>query len=120
MVDLLQCAIVVPANQVAVQGAAGWKVLGNISPLAASTEHIHDAIDEIAVIMPPIEPAMLGRRYQRADQRPFFIRHIAGIAQLAAVVSGTVLVCPHLGICTCQTGAAQRIIEGSVASSAPI
>jgi hypothetical protein len=73
-----------------------WRqILGQRSPLASRAQDVHHPVDDLAHIdMTPVA-APLGRRDQRADQRPLVIRQVARIAQFVPVVAPTVVLRPH-------------------------
>ena len=81
--------------EVVVHRAARRQVLRQRRPLAAGAQDIHHPVHHLAHVDRPLVAAALGRRDQRPDQRPFLVRQVARIAQLAAVVSGAVLGRPH-------------------------
>lgn len=95
MMQPIERAIVLPVEEIAVHRAARWQVLRQRCPLAAGAQDIHDAIDDLAHIDGPLVAATLGRRDERVNQRPFGVRQVARIAQLAAVVAAAVLGRPH-------------------------
>jgi len=64
--------------------------------LAAHREPKHQPVDDFALIHRVLVAAPFGQRNQRCDQRPFFVRHIAGVAQFAPVIPTTVFVDPRL------------------------
>jgi hypothetical protein len=80
-----------------VHRAARRQVLGDRAPLAAGAEHVHDAVDDLALVDLALAPAALGGRDQGRDQRPFRVGQVAGIAQVVAVVAAAVLDGPHGG-----------------------
>jgi hypothetical protein len=88
-------AVVVPSVEVVVQGAARRQVLGDRGPLAARAQDIHEAVDHLAQVDPPLVAAALGGRDQWGNQRPFLVAPVTGVAQLAPVVATTVLTRPH-------------------------
>ena len=95
MVNVLQRAVVIPQIEIIEERALGWKVFGNIAPLTARAQYIHDPVDDLAHIDFSLSPAMFGRTNQRRDVRPLLVRQIARITQLVTIVFGAVLACPH-------------------------
>jgi hypothetical protein len=93
--DPRQCPVVLPALEVAVQGAAGRKVFGDVALLATGAQHIHDAVDDLANIDLPISPPMFGGRDLSFNERPFLVGQIAWVAKLVPVVPGAVLWSRH-------------------------
>ena len=88
-------AVIAPEVKIIMQRRARRQVLRNRPPLAACAQDIHQPVDQRAIIdMPPIAAA-LGRPNQRRDTRPFGVRDIAGVAQLAAVIARTIFVRPY-------------------------
>src|ERR1700739_5063994 len=75
--------------------AAGGQVLRDRAPLAAGAEDVHQAVDHLAKIDRALVAARLGRRDQRRDLRPLFVRQVTLVAQPATVVAGAVLFGPH-------------------------
>src|SRR5207248_4122364 len=75
--------------------AARRQVLGDGAPLAAGAQHIHDAVDDLALIGLALAPAMFGGRDERLDQRPLGIGEIARVTEVIAVVAAAVLDRPH-------------------------
>jgi hypothetical protein len=76
-------------------GAAGRQIFGNVTPLAAGAQNIHDAVDDRAHIHSSFIAAFLGRRDKRLDQCPLRVGQIARIAQVVTVIFCSVLDCPH-------------------------
>src|SRR3954468_11508865 len=95
VVNAPERAVVVPSVEVVVQGAARRQVLGDRGPLAARAQDIHEAVDHLAQVDPPLVAAALGGRDQWGNQRPFLVAHVTWVAQLAPVVATTVLTRPH-------------------------
>src|SRR3984893_6310535 len=95
VVNVLQRAVVIPQIEIIEERALGWKVFGNIAPLTARAQYIHDPVDDLAHIDFSLSPAMFGRTNQRRDVRPLLVRQIARITQLVTIVFGAVLACPH-------------------------
>ena len=98
VVDPLQSAVPLPAAEIAMHRAAGRQVLRDRAPLTAGGEHVHDAVDDRALVDLASASAMLGRRDQRCDQHPFRVGQVARIAQVIAVVATAILNGPHAGI----------------------
>jgi hypothetical protein len=65
------------------------------APLAASREHIHKAVHYLAHVNSALPAAAPSRRDQRFDERPFRIREVTGIAQLATIITRTIFVRPR-------------------------
>jgi hypothetical protein len=95
VVNVLQRAVVIPQIEIIEERALGWKVFGNIAPLTARAQYIHNPVDDLAHIDFSLSPAMFGRTNQRRDVRPLLVRQIARITQLVTIVFGAVLACPH-------------------------
>src|SRR5439155_19478214 len=71
------------------------QILRNRPPLASRAQDVHDPIHHLAHIdVAPVAPT-LGRPDKGADKRPFVVGQVAGISQVATVVSPTVLRRPH-------------------------
>jgi hypothetical protein len=71
VVNVFQRAVVVPQIEIIKECALGWKVFGNIAPLTARAQHIHDPVDDLAHIDFALSSAMFGRRNQRRNVRLF-------------------------------------------------
>jgi hypothetical protein len=95
VMDAIQRAVVVPAAEVVVHRAAGRQVLRQRCPLAASAQDIHKPVDNLPLDNSTLIATALGGRNQRCNDRPLSIRQVAGVAQLAPVIPGAVLVRPH-------------------------
>ena len=98
VVEALQRAVPSPQVHIAVDRAAGRKVLRQRSPLTAifQLSHIEQAIDHRPQIHLALSPAPLRRRNQRGDDLPFGIGQITGIAQSLAIITRTSLSISHL------------------------
>ena len=55
-------------------------------PLAAHAQNIHQPVDDFSHVHVALVAAATRRRNQRSDMRPFGVRHIARITQLAAII----------------------------------
>ena len=93
--DPIQGSIVIPAIQVVMHLAAGWKVFGNISPLTAGSEQLHDSNQDFSDIDRAFVPTRLGRWGQRSQLGPLLVRQAMSVAQAATIVSETSFVGPH-------------------------
>jgi hypothetical protein len=78
----LEPAVMLPAQEIAIDRASRWQVLRQRRPLTARAEDIHDPVDYLAHVNRAFVAASLGRRDERPDQPPFLVRQIARIAQL--------------------------------------
>ncbi len=63
------------------------QVLRDRPPLAACAQHVHEPVDYLAHIHMTLVASALGRRKQRRDVSPLFVRQIAGIAKAASIVT---------------------------------
>jgi hypothetical protein len=106
VMQTIERAVLIPQTKVTVHGAARGKVLGKIAPLAARAQYIHHTVHDGAHINAPPAVAAFGGRNQRFDMpirnlclqsllRPLIILHVAGVSQMIAVVSLTVVVRPY-------------------------
>src|SRR6185503_3972656 len=95
VVDPLQCAVIGPQIEVVVDRAFRRQVFRDRAPLTAGRENVQEAVHHLPHVHPALATASLARWDQRFDQSPFIVGQIARIAQLAAVVTGAVLVRPH-------------------------
>ena len=92
--DSLQCAVIGPQIEVAVDRAFRWQVLRDRAPLTADRENVHQAVHHLPHDHRALATASLAGRDQRFNQSPFGVGQIARISQLAAVVTGAVLARP--------------------------
>src|SRR5216683_2243140 len=90
VMDSLQRAVICPQIEVVVDRASRRQVFRDRAPLTSGRENVHQAVHHL-----PLATASLARRDQRFNQSPFVVGQIARISQLAAVVTGAVLVRPH-------------------------
>lgn len=95
MMDALQRAVPVPQVEIVVDRALGRKVLGQPLPLAARPQNVEDGVEHLADIDLAPAPAALGGWDQRRGQRPFRVRHIAGITKTFALCRAAMLGLPH-------------------------
>src|SRR5260370_17064684 len=95
MMNLVVHTLIGPQIEIAEQRTLGRKVLGNRPPLAARAQDVHETVDNLSHIdgTPPTAP--LGLRNQRPYQGPFLCRQIARVAQLVAIIAGTIGGTPH-------------------------
>src|SRR6476469_4932485 len=98
MMKAQQRAVVVPQVEITVDRAAGRKILGKGTPLAARAQDVQQAVDHLADVHAALVAATLGRWDQRLDQVPFLVRQITGITKLAPVIAGSVLIRPHASL----------------------
>ena len=93
--DTPECAVPVPATEIVVHRAAWRQVFRQRRPLAASAQDEHHPVDDIPLGYRSLVATALGRRDQRADQRPLLVGQVAWIAQFAPIIVNAVLVSPH-------------------------
>src|SRR5208283_6029152 len=86
MVDAIERAVVIPADEVIMYGAAWRKVLGDRAPLASGAQDVHRAVHHFTHLDRALVAAGLGPRDQRLDQVPFVIGQVTRVAQPATVV----------------------------------
>ena len=96
VVDPFQCAVIGPQIEVVVDRAFRRQVFRDRAPLTAGRENVHEAVHHLPHDHRALATARLARRDQRFDQSPFVVGQIARISQLAAVVTGAVLLV-HIG-----------------------
>ena len=94
MMNPIQRPVIVPKVKIFEQSAAWRQILGHRAPLTAGAQDIHQAVHDFTDIDAPLTATTLGRRYQWSDMRPFFIRHVAWVAKLAAIENGGAII-PH-------------------------
>ncbi len=93
--DAVQGAVPFPQRKIVMHRALRWQVLGQGAPLAAGSQHVEDAVQNLTDIDLPFPAATLRRWDQRRYQRPLGVGQIAWIAKTLAVVKATVLARPH-------------------------
>ena len=93
--DLLHRSIIRPIREVAMHRTPGRQVLGQRPPLAACRQYIHNAVDHLANDNLTTTAAMPRWRDQRLEHRPFLVRHVARVTEMASVVLAAVLNAPH-------------------------
>src|ERR1700683_4197051 len=94
-VDSFQRAVIGPQIEVAIDRTSRGQVFRDRPPLTAGRENVHQAVHYLPHDHRALTSATLARWDQRFHQSPFVVGQIARIAQLAAVVTGAVLVRPH-------------------------
>lgn len=82
VMNAVEDAAPAPIAKVAIHCAFRRKILGDIAPLAARAQHIHDTVEDFSHVGFALAPATLGGRNERRHMRPFLIRHVARIAQM--------------------------------------
>lgn len=90
MVYSIQCPVIIPKVKILKQRAAWRQVLGHRTPLAAGAQDVHQAVHHFPDINAPLAATTLGWGDQWRNMRPFFIRHITRVPQLAAVIGATI------------------------------
>src|SRR5450759_509997 len=95
VVNAIQRAVVPPQTEVPIHGAARRQLLGAVATSESSAQHVHDAVNDIPCVHFTLAAPALRRRNERPDMRPFFVRHIARISQMIALVARSVLARPH-------------------------
>jgi len=93
--DTIERSIPAPQIKIVKQRAARRQILRNRPPLASRAQDVHDPIHHLAHIDVAPVAATLGRPDKGADKRSFVVGQVAGISQVATVVSPTVLRRPH-------------------------
>ena len=93
--ETIERAVPVPKIEIAEQGALRRQVLRYSPPLATRAENIKQAVENLAHVDLTPATAVLGRRDQRLDQRPFRIRQIARVAQTITTIFPAVRFRPH-------------------------
>jgi hypothetical protein len=94
-VDARERAVVAPQIEILVKCGARRQILRDRAPLAVRAQQVHQYFNQIALV--PVSPiaASLRGGNERPQKRPFRVRQIAGITQLAPVMPGSVLARPH-------------------------
>src|SRR5262249_51737601 len=97
VVDTMQGAGVSRQIDVVVYRALRRQVFRDRAPLTAGGENVHEPVHDLAHVHRALAAARLARRDQGLDELPLIVSQIARIAQLAAVVTNSVLRRPHRG-----------------------
>jgi hypothetical protein len=95
MMDAIENALVAPEIEITVHCSFGGQIFGKITPLTSGAQNIHEAIHHLPQVHRALAAAAFGWWDQWRDKRPFFVRQVARIAQLAAIVSRPILDRPH-------------------------
>ena len=95
VVDALQRPIIIPAAEIVIDRAAWRQIFRQRRPLAPGGENVHDPIHNSAHIDRSPVATPFGARDHRADYSPLFVRQVTRIAQLTAVIPGTIVLRPH-------------------------
>ena len=93
--DAIKRAVPTPQIEIIEKRAARRQVLGNCPPLTARAQNVHDPVHHFAHIDVALVAATSGRRDQQDDMRPFLVRQVTRVPQLATVVTSAVLRRPH-------------------------
>src|SRR5262249_9261538 len=93
--DAIERAVPAPQIEIIVQGRAWRQVFRNRAPLAAVAQDVHQTVSNLAQVHRALIPTRLGRREAWLDQRPLRIAQVAWIAQVVAVIAGTIFGRPH-------------------------
>src|SRR6202522_1552923 len=91
----LQSPVIGPSDKVFVDRASRRQVLRDGAPLTPGAEDVHHPVRHLTDIDRTLVAAALGRRNQRPDLAPFRLGQIALVAQMAAVITASVLTGPH-------------------------
>ena len=91
----IERAIPTPQVEIIVQRRARRQVFRDGPPLTTGGENIHEAVHNLAQDHCAFVAAAPAWRDQRLDQFPFVVGEVAGIAQMAAVISRAVFIRPH-------------------------
>ena len=97
MMEAIQRPIVRPTTKVVIHGAFRRQNLGEGAPLASGAEDVHHTIDDLPDVHGPLVPTLLRGRDQRSNDRPLFVRQVAGVAQLGSVIASSVFCRLHTG-----------------------
>src|SRR5262245_20407169 len=93
--DAIERAVPAPQIEIIVQGRAWRQVFRNRAPLAARAQDVHQTVSNLAQVHRALITTRLGRREAWLDQRPLRIGQVAWIAQVVAVIAGTIFGRPH-------------------------
>jgi hypothetical protein len=72
-------SVVLPALEIPVQRASRRQILGDAAPLTTSTEHVHDAVEDLPRIDLATPAATLGRWDHALDERPLLVGRVTGV-----------------------------------------
>src|SRR6516165_10156276 len=95
VMDAIERAVPAPQIEIIVQGRAWRQVFWNRAPLAARAQDVHQTVSNLAQVHRALITTRLGRREAWLDQRPLRIGQVAWIAQVVAVIAGTIFGRPH-------------------------
>ena len=95
VMDPIQHAINAPIAEVSIDGAAGRKILGKVTPLASRAQHVHEGVERLSHVRLPFAASPPRRRNERFDMRPLLIRQVARVSQMIPLIFRSVLVRPH-------------------------
>ncbi len=90
MVDPVQRPVIIPKVKIFEQRTAWRQILGDRPPLAAGAQDVHQTVHDLANINAALAAASFGRRDQGRNVRPFIIRYVTRVTQLAAVIGATI------------------------------
>src|SRR5262249_18741378 len=93
--DAIERAVPAPQIEIIVQGRAWRQVFRNRAPLAARAQDVHQTVSNLAQVHRALITTRLGRREAWLDQRPLRIGQGAWIAQIVAVIAGTIFGRPN-------------------------
>src|SRR5262245_22987011 len=93
--DAIERAVPAPQIEIIVQGRAWRQVFRNRAPLAARAQDVHQTVSNLAQVHRALITTRLGRREAWLDQRPLRMGQVAWIAQVVAVIAGTIFGRPH-------------------------
>jgi hypothetical protein len=87
MMDAIERSIPTPQIEIVVHRRAWRQILRDRAPLAAGAQDVHQPVDDFPYVDMASIAAAFGRQYQWLDMRPFLVRKVTWIAQLAAVIT---------------------------------
>jgi hypothetical protein len=93
--DQLQRPIVVPSVQVVMHCALRREVFREVTPLAARSEKIHNAVQDFADVDRALVTTRFGGWDQSLNLGPFLIHQVMSVAETATVMSKAGFVGPH-------------------------
>src|SRR4051812_44968246 len=79
VMDPVQGPVSSPLVEVTPDGALGWEVDGQITPLAAGAEDVEAGVEDVPYVGLAGPSAGADRRDVRLDQGPLLVGHVAGI-----------------------------------------
>ena len=82
VMDAIQHAIDALVAKITIDGAAQRQILGKITPLASSAQHVHHRVERLSHVCFALAASPPRGRNERFDMRPLLIRQVTRIPQM--------------------------------------